>query len=74
MKTRFAWASIRGGDPEPVEFVQRGKATEIVIFGDEETFWLDDEDNGVVIFANELVVPENLETQRQRVEREEKNR
>lgn len=69
-KTQFFWASIAGAEPEPVEILERGNRKGIVTLGCEDTFWLDDEKAGIIIYVNELIRPRNFETQEQRDIRE----
>jgi hypothetical protein len=73
-KASFAWASIAGADPEPVElidektFMGRGSPSRkgVLTTGCQDPFWLDDEAAGVVLYVNELKRPLNPETQEQR--------
>jgi hypothetical protein len=77
-KAAFAWASIAGADPEPVElidentFMGRGSPDRkgVLTTGCQDPFWLDDETAGVVLYVNALSRPENLEDQGQRDIRE----
>jgi hypothetical protein len=65
-KATFAWASIAGADPEPVELVEENGRKGVFTTGCIDPFWLDDPDAGVVLYVNPLVRPENPETQEQR--------
>ena len=59
-KTTFAWASIAGADPEPVELVEVNGRKGAYTLGCADPFWLDE---GVVaVFGNELRRPKNPET------------
>jgi len=73
-KTAFAWASIAGADPEPVELIEEDGRKGVLTIGCADPFWLDDPAAGVCLWANTLVRPPNFETQEQRDAREAKYR
>lgn len=74
-KTEFAWASIAGADPEPVELIEKDNRKGLYTIGCEDIFWLDDESAGIVVYdGNPLTRPSNPETQEQREAREAKFR
>lgn len=58
-KTTFAWASIAGAPPEPVEVVDEksfmgiGSSTRkgVLTTGCQDPFWLDDDAAGVVLLC-----------------------
>lgn len=46
-KAEFAWASIAGADPEPVEIIERDGRKGVLTCGCPDPFWLDDKSAGV---------------------------
>jgi hypothetical protein len=78
-KTTFAWASIAGADPEPVEvideksFMGRGSSARkgVLTTGCQDPFWLDDTSAGVVVYdGTPLKRPPNPQTQEERDRRQ----
>jgi hypothetical protein len=74
-KTNFAWASIAGADPEPVELIDIDSRKGLYTIGCADPFWLDDDSAGIVVYTGSpLERPKNPETQEQRDLREKKYR
>lgn len=72
-KDKFAWASIAGSNPEPVELVDVDGRKALLTIGCQDPFWLDDESAGIVVYTGTpLARPDNPETQDQRDGREAK--
>lgn len=65
----FAWASIAGANPEPVEISETSGRPCLYTIGCEDAFFLDDPT--VLLYVDELDRPENLMTKEQ-VEEEER--
>ncbi len=65
-KATFAWASIGGADPEPVEVIEENGRKGILTIGCQDPFWLDDAAAGVVLYVNPLDRPTNPEIPEQR--------
>lgn len=61
-KTTFAWASIAGADPEPVEVIERDGRKGVLTIGCADPFWLDDESAGVRLDWNTLRRPALIQT------------
>ncbi len=64
----FAWASIAGADPEPVELTEVDGKPCVYTLGCQDAFLLSDPT--VTLYADELVRPRNLLTQEQADEKE----
>ena len=74
-KMLFAWASIAGAEPEPVELIEVDGRKGLLTIGCPDPFFLDDESAGIVIYdGNPINRPVNPETMMQRDLREEKYR
>lgn len=65
---KFAWASIAGADPEPVEISEHEGKMCIYTLGCGDPFFMDDPN--LVFYVNQLERPDNLLTQDQIDEKE----
>lgn len=65
-KAEFAWASIAGADPEPVEIIERDGRKGVLTIGCPDPFWLDDKSVRVRLNWERMERPDNVQTDRQR--------